>query len=294
MTEYKISPDDLKQRIDVWMTLNIGVTRGVAQRMIKDELVTINGNVLRSSYTLRKDDVVMIKDRTSVAKKAHKLNLPIIYEDDDVVIIDKPAPLVVHPARADSTNPSVVDFIRPKTSDDDPDRPGIVHRLDSDTSGVLILAKNIAAKQFLQDEFKKRLVEKKYLALVIGRLKEKNAIIKLALGRSSNDPLKRVPTVGGKDAETEYKVLEEYDGFSLIEVSPKTGRTHQIRAHFAALGHPIAADSRYGGMSTPKSLKRHFLHASSLKLTLPSGKVITAEAPLPDELEAVLSDLREK
>jgi len=219
------------------------------------------------------------------------LDLPIIYQDDDIVVINKPAGLTVHPASTHSEEETVVDFARRYTTDDDPDRPGIVHRLDRDTSGLLILARTAAAKAALQDEFRHHRVIKTYQALVVGRLRPDAAVIRLPLARSTNDPLKRVPAPGGKEAETTYRVVEEFDGFSLIEAKPKTGRTHQIRAHLAAVGHPIAGDYRYGAMAVPDGLKRQFLHAASLELKLPSGETKRFEAPLALDLARILKNL---
>jgi 23S rRNA pseudouridine1911/1915/1917 synthase len=292
MSHYKVPDSAVGQRLDVWLSELLQLPRSQVQRLIKSGHVTAQGASLRASYSLRKGDSIDVAESLSKVATRPELDLPIIYQDDEVVVIDKPAGLTVHPARADSQKPTVVDFVRRFTDDPNPDRPGIVHRLDSDTSGVLILARTVASKEALQAEFRHHRVQKTYVALVVGRLKPEAAVIRLPLGRSSNDLLKRVPTPGGREAETTYRVLEEFDGFSLIEAQPKTGRTHQIRAHMAAIGHPIAGDKRYGGVPLPNGLKRQFLHATRLLITLPSGRSQKFESSLAPDLALVLEQLR--
>jgi 23S rRNA pseudouridine1911/1915/1917 synthase len=294
MPKFKVPETVVGQRIDLWLVDKLKQPRSNVQRLIKDGRVLVGESQQRSSYHLRSGDTVKVELPEAVEVTRQSLDLPVLYQDDDIVVIDKPAGLMVHPARADSTVATVADFARPLTSDTDPERPGIVHRLDSDTSGVLLLARTQPVKEALQKQFRDHTITKTYVALVMGRLKDESAVIKLPLARSPKDPLKRIPTPGGKAAETTYRVLEEFDGYSLVEVLPKTGRTHQIRAHMAALGHPIAGDRRYGGVPAPTTLKRQFLHAVSLELELPSGKRQRFEAPLADDLALVLAELRHR
>ena len=197
-----------------------------------------------------------------------------IYEDENVLVIDKPAGI---------------------NADDFEKR---VHRLDKDTSGVLLIAKNDEALEFLQKQFKERKVEKKYLALVVGNLKNKEGEIETLLGRSPADRRKQKAyfmqepgNEGKRMAQTRYKVLQRFENYDLIEVQPLTGRKHQIRAHFAHLGHPIAGDKLYGfkNQPCPKGLKRHFLHASYLKIKLPDNQTKELESELPDELKLCLA-----
>lgn len=294
MSRLKVPDSAVGRRLDVWLSEALARPRSQIQRLIKAGGVHVNDVAQRPSYGLRKGDSITVEILDVAMDARPKLDLPVLYEDADVLVIDKPAGLMVHPARQDSSTATVVDFVRPLTGDTDPERPGIVHRLDSDTSGVLILAKAVAAKTALQREFRQHRVGKTYTALVIGHLKDEAAVVRLPLARSTNDPLKRVPTPGGKEAETTYRVLEEFDGYSLIEVRPKTGRTHQIRAHMAAIGHPIAGDRRYAGLPAPPGLERQFLHAASLKLELPSGKTERFETPLAADLVGVLATLRQR
>ena len=201
------------------------------------------------------------------------MEFQIIYEDDDLLVIDKPAGMVV---------------------DDIPRR---VHRLDKDTSGILLVAKNDKALEFFQKQFKERKVEKKYLCLVVGNLKNKEGEIKTLLGRSPKDRRKQkvfLPqepgALGKREAITNYKVLERFKNYDLIEVEPKTGRKHQIRAHFSYLGHPIAGDKLYGfkNQLCPKGLKRQFLHASYLKIKMPDEKIKEFRLELPEDLKSVI------
>ncbi len=202
--------------------------------------------------------------------------MKIIYEDNDLLVVDKPAGI---------------------NCDDFEKR---IHRLDKDTSGVFLVAKNDKALDFFQKQFKERKIEKKYLALIAGNLKNQKGEIKTLLGRSPNDRRKQKAylslepqTQGKREAETHYKVLQTFQNYDLIEVEPKTGRKHQIRAHFAHLGHPIAGDKLYGfkGQICPKSLKRQFLHAAYLKIVLPSGEEKEFRSELPEDLKNTLKNL---
>jgi len=218
-------------------------------------------------------------------------NIKIIYEDDDVLAINKPAGLLVH------GQSSLVDWLVKKYPEiknvgEDLTRPGIVHRLDKDTSGVLLIAKNQKSFEYLKTQFQQKKIKKKYLALVNGEIKNNSGIIDLPIGKSKKDFRKKK---AGKDARgkireavTEYKVLKRFDKYTLVEVLPKTGRTHQIRVHFKAIGHPIVGDKLYGHQS---NLNRQFLHANSLELTLLGGARIKLEADLPDDLKNFLNML---
>jgi len=206
-----------------------------------------------------------------------KSKVKIIYEDDNLLVIDKPAGLVV-------------DNIERR-----------VHRLDKDTSGILLVAKNDKALEFLQKQFKEREVKKKYLALVAGNLKKEEGVIETLIGRSPGDRRKQKVYLPGepnaqekRKAVTEYKVLQRFENYTLIKVEPKTGRKHQIRTHLAYLGHPIAGDKLYGfkNQPRPERLKRQFLHASYLKVKLPNGKTKEFKSELPNELKLCLQNLK--
>jgi len=245
----------------------------------------------------------------------------IIYEDEDILAINKPAGLLVHPVKSPESEGEnleqatlvswlVEKYPEIKNVGDLPTeqsgrqaiflRPGIVHRLDKDTSGVLLVAKNQKAFEYLKNQFKDREIKKKYIALASGNLKQDSGIIELPIGKSKKDFRKRSTfgQLAGKirEAVTEYKVLERFDNYTLTEITPKTGRTHQIRTHLKGIGHPIACDKLYGPkkLDCPFGLKRHFLHAISLEFALMDGSKIKLESDLPEDLETVLSGLRKE
>ena len=239
--------------------------------------------------------------------------LNIVYEDDDVVVLNKQAGISVHPSVNEPNktlvNALIAKYPEIKNVGDDPIRPGIVHRLDKDTSGLLVVAQNQKTFEFLKKEWQEGKVIKKYIALVWGHPKEKGEIVS-ELARSLKDFRKRMVVrparttvqsggpekqkdkeIKGKMAITEYKVVKKFRDFSLVEVSPKTGRMHQIRVQFASLGHPVTGDKIYGkSKKKPEGLTRQFLHAFYLKFSLPAGP-LAFEADLPDDLEQVLAKL---
>ena len=223
----------------------------------------------------------------------------IIFEDNDILVIDKPAGLTVHPVNKSQKNTLVNQILsycpRIKDIGDDPLRPGIVHRLDKDTSGLMVIAKNNSAFEYLKKEFQERKVVKKYLALVIGQIKDKKGTITKAISLSKKDHRKRSALLDdkAKPAWTEYKVLKRFKDFTLLEVRPKTGRTHQIRVHLASIGHPIAGDKQYKfkRQAWPANLNRQFLQAAYLKFRLPNGKLVEFKSELPKDLERILKDL---
>lgn len=254
-----------------------------------------------------------------------ELNFPgyfmeIIYEDKNFLIVNKPADLLVHPVENSEEN-SIVDWLIKKypmikNVGDDKKRPGIVHRLDKDTSGILLIAKNQEAFEYFKKLFsasslelkrngrdlafsgQERKIKKKYIALVFGEIKNNSGVIDLPIGKSKADFRKKI--AGGKmagkirEAVTEYKVIKRFKGYTLVEVYPKTGRTHQIRVHFKAIGHSVVCDHLYSSKESvcPHGLSRHFLHALSLEFTDMDGARVKFEADLPEDLENVLKELR--
>ena len=230
---------------------------------------------------------------------AEAIPLQVVYEDADMLVLDKPAGLVVHPAAGHASG-TLVNALLAHVKDfggvGGSLRPGIVHRLDKDTSGLIVVAKHDAAQRALQAQFKLRKVEKQYVALVVGRPPTPSGRVEAAIGR---DPRHRqrmaVVTNSGlrsRMAVSEYRTLEAMRGYTLVDVKPETGRTHQVRVHMAFLGCPLAGDLLYGVSGGRYKLARHFLHAAGLTLKIPSGKTRTFVAPLPAELEACLAALR--
>jgi 23S rRNA pseudouridine1911/1915/1917 synthase len=273
------------------------------QRLIDDGRVTIAGAPVKSSLRLRGGETVeaLIPEVVETGLEAESIPLDVRYEDGDVVVVNKPAGMVVHPSLGHDAG-TLVNALLAHCPDlvgvGGERRPGIVHRLDKDTSGLIIAAKNDRALWKLQDQFKDRTVQKVYLALVHGRLNPPEALIDAPIGR---DPRSRqrmavvADVAEGPDArpsQTRYRALRYYDGYTLVECRPKTGRKHQIRVHLAYIGYPVAGDALYGRRKERLDLGRHFLHATQLTFRRPSDdEEITVSAELPPDLRAVLADL---
>lgn len=232
------------------------------------------------------------------------MDLKIIYEDENLLAVDKPAGISVY-SETPTTEKTLSDYILErypelKNAGESP-RYGIIHRLDKDTSGILLIAKNNETLLFLQKQFKTRKIEKKYIALVSGIIKEDQGIIETLIGRSPKDRMKQKAffigepgSEGKREAITEYKIIDRLKNYTLLEVAPKTGRKHQIRCHLAYIHHPIAGDKMYGfkDQPIPKGLKRHFLHASYLKFELPNGETKELKVDLPEDLKNIIKQLK--
>ena len=277
-------------------------SRSRLQSWIKAGQVVVDDAQARSSYTLRGAEAITVTPSELAPLRATAEDLPItvLYEDEDVVVVDKPAGMVVHAGAGHSRGTLVNALLHHlgKLSTVNGDvRPGIVHRLDRDTSGVLVAARTDRAHQELARQFHDREVEKRYLALAHGRMKPKQGSINSKIAR---DPVRRTRmaanVASGRSALTEYESIEEFERFSYLGVRIGTGRTHQIRVHLASVGHPIAGDRLYGAAKNDSDLgfgQRFFLHAHKLRFRSPStGKWITVESALPPELEAGLRRLR--
>ncbi len=264
-------------------------SRSTWQKYCKLGYVKVNGVVVTANdKTLDEDDHVTFELPEAIDYTKHEL--PVLYEDDDVIVMDKPAGILTHAKGAINEEFSVAEFMRSRTTDGaDTNRPGIVHRLDRDTSGVIIAAKNNEAKRWLQKQFAQRRLKKTYIALVAGHPKESAAQLDLPIERNPKKPQTFRVNANGKSAQTTYKTLQSFKNHTLIELKPTTGRTHQLRVHMAYLNCPIVGDRVYGKTNT--ALGRMFLHASELELTLPSRERKVFSAPLPPELRAFLKTL---
>lgn len=291
MTKFEITPDEVGRRLDVVVAARLNWSRSQAAARIKAGQVFVNAVPAKASQSAETGDAVEVNFQTQQSGVSAQVDLPIIYEDQDLLIVDKPAGILVHPGAGRSDEPTVADFARSRVEDSDQERPGIVHRLDRETSGLLLIAKRPAAKRYLQGLFEKRDVHKVYTALVVGHPSPPAAKIDLPLDRSLLQRVRRGVRLGGRPAITVYRTLQDFPGFALLEAEPRTGRTHQIRAHLAAIGHPVAGDRLYGAPAGPGKLHRHFLHAARLELTGPSGQTVRAESPLPADLQQVLNQL---
>ncbi len=291
------------ERLDKFLVTQLPeFSRSRLQGLIKDGYVVVNGQPARKAGQMLDSGAVLqitippVEPATLVAEQ---IPLDILFENDDLLVVNKPAGMVVHPAAGHSTgtlvhaalahSPEMLGIGGEK-------RPGVVHRLDKDTSGIILLAKNDAAHHWLQEQFRLRRVSKRYIALVDGKPSTSVGRIEAAIGRSPAQRKQMAVTAEnkGREAVSEYRVLESFPRHTLLEVHPITGRTHQIRLHLAFIGCPVAGDTVYGRKKSTVPLQRHFLHAASLSIVLPrQAETHHFEAPLPQELVAVLASLRE-
>jgi 23S rRNA pseudouridine1911/1915/1917 synthase len=290
------------KRIDVALAKALDISRAKAQKLIADGAILVDGLVPNGHQMVENANVVTIDESKRVAPvveaNAPTLPLDIIYEDADVLVINKPAGILVHPTSA-STEVTMVDALKAhipnlKAIGDDKARSGIVHRLDKDASGVMIVAKTTEAFAHLKKQFAGRANEKHYTVLVMGSVVDDSGTITFPIARSKTKArmAARPHSQDGKDAITHFDVVQRYTNCTLMDVRIETGRTHQIRAHFYALGHPVAGDKLYvkkGVKQIP--LGRLFLHARALTITLPNGERTTFEAPLPALLQSTLHSL---
>ncbi len=271
------------------------LSRTHAQRLIADGYITVNDHLAKASLKLSVGDrlKVVIPPTAPSPLAPEAIPLDIIYEDDDLLAVDKPAGLAVHPAPGHLSHTLVNAILSyfPHLADiGDSLRPGIVHRLDKDTSGVMLVAKNRVAQQNLSDQFKAHLVDKTYLVLVKGRLTPEQGIIEAPMGRDPRNRKRMAVVTEGREARTEYHVVKYIGDYTLLEVRPKTGRTHQIRVHLSAIGFPVVGDKVYGVKSP--YLSRQFIHASHLGFKQPStGEYVEFTSELPQDLAQALKDI---
>ncbi len=298
--EFQVEPQQ-EGRLDKFLTFKLpDHSRSRLQALIKEGNVQVNGNVIvKAGWPLNRGDQVNISIPEPVETGLQSENIPlnIIFENSDLVVLNKPAGMVVHPAPGHASG-TLVNAALGRLDDLEgiggEIRPGIVHRLDKDTSGVIIIAKNERSLVWLQDQFKSRRVQKVYLALVDGKPPTPTGRIEAAISR---DPAHRkqmaiVSEGKGRKAVTEYKTLHEYSAHTLIEAHPLTGRTHQIRLHMAFIKCPIVGDKVYGKKKPTLEIERHFLHAERISIILPGEKEArTFTAPLPEELQKILDSL---
>ena len=271
------------------------LSRTYAQRLITDGHITVNDRVTKPSLKLSIGDRlrVVIPPTVPSPLSPEAIPLNIVYEDDDFLVVDKPAGLVVHPAPGHPSHTLVNAILShfPNLADvGDSLRPGVVHRLDKDTSGVMLVAKNRTAQLNLSDQFKAHSVVKAYLVLVKGQLTPEQGVIEAPMGRDPRNRKRMAVVAEGREARTEYRVIRYIGNYTLLEVMPETGRTHQIRVHLAAIGYPVVGDKVYGVKSP--YLSRQFMHASRLGFKHPStGEYVEFTSELPQDLEPALKDI---
>jgi len=286
-------------RFDLAVVALTGVSRAHAQRLISDGRALVEGRRARASDRLRGGERISVQLSAPPDESIQPESIPlrIAYEDGEILIVDKPAGLVVHPSAGHAHGTLVNALLGRARERGEPlgsvagvGRPGIVHRLDKDTSGLLVVAKTDAAQASLMRQFGERTIQKEYLALVRGEAPAPHGRIEAPVGRDPRDRQRMAVVAGGRAAATEYRVLDSGDGYTLLRLHPLTGRTHQIRAHLAYLGLPIAGDTRYAGGLGPGGLARQFLHATGLRLERPSdGARLRAWSELPPDLAGSLA-----
>lgn len=306
MREEVVSPEDINERLDVLSARLFGITRSQAQKAIQQGEVRVNTAQSTANYRVRQNDVISYAEPEAQNDELlvpEKIPLKILYRDDALVVIDKPAGLVVYPAAGhrSGTLMNALAYSCPKLATvGGPLRPGVVHRLDKDTSGVMVVALDDTAYYHLVEQFRERTINRRYRTLVFNPVKGETGEIALDIGRSTADRKKMsTRTQSGKEAVTRWRVLERFQDATLIEAKLATGRTHQIRVHFAAIGHPVLGDEVYGRKTLLErgrrkiAFHRQMLHAEILGFTHPiSGEYLEFASPLPDDMEKAIAELR--
>lgn len=297
-----VTENENGMRIDAAVnSLNEKISRSIAQNFIKEGKILLDEKIVKPSAKVKTNQVISMPDgveqKTDEKLVAEDIPLDIIYEDEDIIVINKPKNMVVHPA-AGNWSGTLVNAMLGKhdLSDENGEfRPGIVHRLDKNTTGVMVVAKNNVAHAKLAKQIQKRDFKKVYVALVKGVIKENEAIIELPIGRHPTDRKKMAVVKDGRYAYTKIKVLERFKGYTYVEVELKTGRTHQIRVHMSHIGYPIVGDDTYSNGKNPFGVTSQMLHSRTLGITHPTtGEYMEFNAPIPKEFENVLKKLREE
>lgn len=283
-------------RLDVFIVQECkDLSRTMAQKLIEEGQVKVNGQTKKISYKVQTGDKieVQIPEAKEIGIKAQNIPVEVVYEDNDIIVVNKPKGMVVHPANGNPDGTlvnAVMAMCKESLSGIGGElRPGIVHRLDKDTSGLLIVAKNDKAHINMSEAIKNRQVKKIYIALVRGIVQEDEATINMPIGRSTKDRKKMAVTKQGKEAITHFKVLKRYPNYTLLEVKIDTGRTHQIRVHMAEIGHPVIGDMVYSNGKNEFGVEGQMLHAKSLEFKHPiTGKEMHLEAELPQYFKEII------
>ena len=297
MKEYIVN--EKGKRLDAYISSqNEEITRTAAQRLIEQGHILVNGKQQKVSYKVMINDVITIEEVQAqpIELKAQEIPIEIVYEDSDIIVVNKPKGMVVHPANGNPDG-TLVNAIMAICKDSlsgigGEIRPGIVHRIDKDTSGLLIVAKNDKAHVNMSEQIKNHEVKKTYIALVRGVIKENEATIDMPIGRSNSDRKKMAINKNGKNALTHIKVLKRYDKYTLLEINIETGRTHQIRVHLSHIGYPIIGDYIYSNGKNKFGVVGQCLHAKNLEFKHPiTGEDMKLEAPLPEYFEDILKKI---
>lgn len=302
MKKYIINSENENIRLDKALSiLDNALSRSIIQKQLENGDVLVNGKREKASYKTKLNDEILMKEiePKEIELKAQDIPIDIVYEDSDIIVVNKPKGMVVHPANGNPDGTlvnAIMNICKDSLSGIGGEiRPGIVHRIDKDTSGLLIVAKNDKAHINLSEQIKNREITKKYVALVRGIIKENFATIDMPIGRSDKDRKKMAVRKDGKKAVTHFDVIERFDGFTYLDIKIDTGRTHQIRVHMAEIGYPIVGDMVYSNGKNPFGVEGQMLHAKSLDFKHPiTGEQMHLEAPLPEYFEEVLEKLRGK
>ena len=286
------------RRLDVYLSEKISATRSHVQKLIADGLITVDGANVKANFKLKGGEKIFIQevDAAEVEYLPENLPLDILYEDADIIVVNKARGMTVHPADT-VTHGTLVNALLYHCKDlsgiNGVKRPGIVHRLDKDTSGVMVAAKNDAAHLSLAEQIKNKIATRTYRTIVHGVIQDDAGIVSGAIGRDKFDRKKMAITPDGKPAVTEFKILERFKNFSYVECKLQTGRTHQIRVHMAAIGHPLLGDTKYTSRKNPFDISGQALHSHTLSLIHPTtGEKKFFTAPLPDDMKKILDKLK--
>ena len=296
-----IKETEVGKRIDAFLAGNTEFSRAHIQKMIENEKVLVNGKKTKVSYKVQIDDEINVEEEIpkEISLEAQDIPIDVLYEDNDIIVVNKPKGIVVHPANGNPDG-TLVNAVMAICKDSlsgigGEIRPGIVHRLDKDTSGLLIVAKNDEAHMNMSKQIQERKVTKKYIALVRGVVAEDEATIDLPIARSTKDRKKMAVDPKGKNAVTHFKVLKRYDNYTLLELKIDTGRTHQIRVHMSYIGHPVVGDEVYSNGKNEFGVQGQMLHARYLQFKHPiTGMELSLEAPIPEYFEDVLEKLKNR
>ncbi|MBR2775037.1 MAG: RluA family pseudouridine synthase [Selenomonadaceae bacterium] len=288
----------MTDRLDVYLSKKLSMTRSHAQKLIAEGLITVDGEHVKASYKLTGGEVIDVEevDSAEVEYLPEDLPLDTLYEDANIIVVNKARGMTVHPAET-VKHGTLVNALLYHCKDlsgiNGIKRPGIVHRLDKDTSGVMVVAKTDKAHISLAAQIKDKVATRTYLAIVHGVLADNAGIITGAIGRDKVDRKKMAVVPNGKPAVTEFKVLERFKDFTYVECKLQTGRTHQIRVHMTAIGHPLLGDTKYTARKNPFDIRGQALHSHTLSLIHPTtGKLMKFTAPLPDDMKNILDQLK--
>ena len=302
MKEYIVRQEEKGKRLDTYIpSVDTDITRTSAQRLIEDGNILVNGKNAKVSYKIQENDKISVEipEPKQIELKAQDIPIEIIYEDSDIIVVNKPKGMVVHPANGNPDG-TLVNAIMAICKDSlsgigGEIRPGIVHRIDKDTSGLLIVAKNDNSHVKMSEQIKNHEVKKTYIALVRGVFKENEATIDMPIGRSTSDRKKMAVNKNGKNAITHIKVLKRFDKYTLLKVNIETGRTHQIRVHLSHIGYPIVGDYTYSNGKNEFDVVGQCLHAQKLEFKHPiTQKDMCLEAELPQYFKDILDKLKDR